>query len=243
MRVADAVTDGRGDYVEINGAKRHAAGYLRDFLFTPEQFKSPVKALSGGEKARLALAAALAKPSNLLVLDEPTNDLDLETLELLEEMVADYPGTALVVSHDRAFLDRIATSILAPAREGGGRWLEHVGGYSDLRAEQRTAPARGSGAGAPKPARTRAAPEPPPAATKLSFKEKFALERLPAKIEALSQEVAALKSALADPALFSKDAAGFSAKAARLAAAEAELAAAEAEWLALELKREETGRR
>jgi ATP-binding cassette subfamily F protein uup len=128
--LADALTGGGSDYVEVGGAKKHVIGYMRDFLFQPEQARSPVGKLSGGERARLMLARALALPSNLLVLDEPTNDLDLETLELLEEMLADYPGTVIVVSHDRDFLDRVATSVLVA--EGNGRWIEYAGGYSDM---------------------------------------------------------------------------------------------------------------
>ncbi|MGA8602996.1 MAG: ABC-F family ATP-binding cassette domain-containing protein, partial [Beijerinckiaceae bacterium] len=126
--LAAALTGGGSDYVEVGGAKKHVIGYMRDFLFQPEQARSPVGKLSGGERARLMLARALAVPSNLLVLDEPTNDLDLETLELLEEMLADYPGTIIIISHDRDFLDRVATSVLV-ARDG--RWIEYVGGYSD----------------------------------------------------------------------------------------------------------------
>src|SRR5690606_4470140 len=114
----------------VGGRSRHFAGYMQDFLFTPEQARTPVSALSGGERGRLMLARALALPSNLLVLDEPTNDLDLESLDLLQEMLADYPGTVLLVSHDRDFLDRVATSIIA--YEGPGQWTEYAGGYSDM---------------------------------------------------------------------------------------------------------------
>ncbi len=126
----DALTGGGSDFVEINGQRKHIIGYMRDFLFGPEQARTPIGRLSGGERGRLLLARALAQPSNLLVLDEPTNDLDLETLDLLEEMLADYPGTLIVVSHDRDFLDRVATSVLMS--EGNGRWLEYAGGYSDM---------------------------------------------------------------------------------------------------------------
>ena len=136
--MADTLTGGRGDFIEINGQKKHVASYLADFLFQPEQARSPVKVLSGGERARLLLARALAKPSNLLVLDEPTNDLDLETLDLLQELLADYPGTLLLVSHDRDFLDRVVTSVIAS--EGDGRWLEYAGGYTDMLAQRKGAP-------------------------------------------------------------------------------------------------------
>ena len=141
--VSDTLTGGRGDSVIIGGQSRHVIGYLKDFLFRPEQARTPVKALSGGEKARLMLARALARPSNLLVLDEPTNDLDLETLDLLQEMLADYPGTLIMASHDRDFIDRVATSTLVA--EGDGRWTEYAGGYSDMVAQ------RGSGIGAKAP--------------------------------------------------------------------------------------------
>ena len=132
--VQDALTGGRGDQVVINGKARHVASYMKDFLFLPEQRLTPLRVLSGGERARVLLARALAKPSNVLVLDEPTNDLDLETLDLLQELLLDYPGTVLLVSHDRDFLDRIVGSVLAPA--GDGRWIEYAGGYSDMLAQR-----------------------------------------------------------------------------------------------------------
>ncbi len=237
-RVADAITDGRGDWVTIGAEKRHVASYLKDFLFSPEQWRTPVSALSGGERGRLALAAALAKPSNLLVLDEPTNDLDLETLDLLEELVADYQGTLLIVSHDRDFLNKTVTSIIAPDPGGrDGQWTEYAGGYDDMTA-QRGAPPRAAlkTAGAPVPQRAPA--EAPAARAKLSFKEKFALEQLPARMDALTTEIAALKAALADPTLFDRDAKAFAEKAKALEDAEAALARAEEEWLTLEMKRE-----
>ena len=238
-RVADAVAE-RGDWVEINGEKRHVAGYLRDFLFAPEQFQSPVRTLSGGELVRLSLAAAFAKPSNLLVLDEPTNDLDLETLDMLEELIAGYSGTALIVSHDRSFLDRVATSIVTLAPDGPpGRWLEYVGGYSDMLAQRGTAPdSRTPVRTNPKPAARPTAAQAPAQAQKLSYKDRLALERLPARIEALSAEIAGLEAALAEPSLFTRDRTAFEERARRLAAAEAELAAAEEAWLTLELRRE-----
>jgi ATP-binding cassette subfamily F protein uup len=239
--VADAITDGRGDWVTIGAEKRHVASYLKDFLFKPEQWRTPASALSGGERGRLALAAALAKPSNLLVLDEPTNDLDLETLDLLEELIADYKGTLLIVSHDRDFLNKTVTSIIAPDPSGrAGQWTDYAGGYDDM-VLQRGAPPRTirtaqKAAPAPKPPS-----EAPSARAKLSFKEKFALENLPQRIDALTQEISTLKAALADPQLFERDAGAFASKAKALAAAEAALAAAEEEWLALELKREALG--
>ncbi len=242
-RVADAITDGRGDFVTIGAEKRHVATYLKDFLFKPEQWRTPVAALSGGERGRLALAAALAKPSNLLVLDEPTNDLDLETLDLLEELVADYQGTLLIVSHDRDFLDKTVTSVVTTqARGKPGVWIEYAGGYSDMLAQRDATPEimrqreKAPTKDTPPPNQSPAAPA---AKTKLSFKEKFALENLPKRIDALSIEIAALKSALADPALFARDAGAFAEKARRLEIAESALAAAEEEWLLLEMKRQE----
>src|SRR5690606_11588501 len=134
MTVTEALTGGRGDKVIINGQPRHVSSYMKDFLFQPEQARSPLSVLSGGERARLMLARALAKPSNLLVLDEPTNDLDLETLDLLQELLSDYTGTVLLVSHDRDFLDRVVTSVIAA--EGDGRWVEYAGGYTDMLAQR-----------------------------------------------------------------------------------------------------------
>ena len=242
-RVADAITDGRGDWVDINGEKKHVAGYLKDFLFAPEQFRSPVSALSGGERGRLALAAALAKPSNLLLLDEPTNDLDMETLDLLEEVIADYPGTLLLVSHDRSFIDRIATSVVVPTPEAPGRWQEYVGGYSDMLRQRANAPANAKlppthqnepPEKTTKPVRSGKAPR-----NKLTYKEKYALEKLPEKIDALQNKILTLNEKLANPKLFEADAATFNASAKELTDAEAALAAAEEEWLLLEIKREE----
>ena len=130
----DALTGGGSDYVTINGERRHVIGYMKDFLFGPEQARTPIEKLSGGERGRLTLAIALAAPSNLIVLDEPTNDLDVETLDLLQELLGEYKGTILLVSHDRDFLDRVATSVIVS--EGGGRWVEYAGGYSDMVAQR-----------------------------------------------------------------------------------------------------------
>ena len=203
----DNVTAGSGDMVDVGGRPRHVSGYLRDFLFPPERLLAPVSMLSGGERNRLMLAKLFAKPSNLLVMDEPTNDLDAETLDLLEELVADYAGTLLLVSHDRAFLDNVVTSTLV--FEGDGRIGEYVGGYSDA-VKQRQARARAAdpktrptdpktrptkvakpldGAGAPKP-------------PKLSYKDQRELDELPAIIERLEAEQAALQTAMSDPAFF-----------------------------------------
>jgi ATP-binding cassette subfamily F protein uup len=238
-RLKDALTGGGSDTIIINGEPRHVVGYMKDFLFTPEQANTPIGKLSGGERARVALARVLALPSNVLVLDEPTNDLDLETLDLLEEMVSDYTGTVLVVSHDRDFLDRVATSVIVAEVDGG--WIEYAGGYSDMVTQ------RGAGVSA-RPAPTQpakpVASRPAPGATqqakrKLGFKEKHALETLPTEIERLEAEIARLNDALADPQLYARDPEGFTSKSEALAEAQANCAAAEDRWLELEMLREE----
>lgn len=231
---------GGSDKVTINGQPRHVMSYMKDFLFTPEQARTPLRVLSGGERGRLMLARALSKPSNVLVLDEPTNDLDLETLDLLQEMLSDYPGTVLLVSHDRDFLDRVCTSVLA--FEGQGRWQLYAGGYSDMVAQ------RGAGVqakAAPTPKKTEAedktASSAPRAAPKrkLSFKEKHALETLPKRMADLQADIARYQASLNDPQLFSRDPAKFQAASAGLEKATSELAAAEDQWLELEMLREE----
>jgi ABC transport system ATP-binding/permease protein len=237
VSVRDTLTGGRGDMVFVGNQTRHVVGYMKDFLFTPEQAGTPVIALSGGERGRLTLARALARSSNLLVLDEPTNDLDLETLDLLEEMIDDYPGTVLLVSHDRDFLDRTVSAVIVA--EGGGRWNLYAGGYSDMvaqRGEGEMAKAVKAEAKAP-----RERPEAPSAAPKarLSFKDKHALETLPARIAALEAEIGKFSKTIADPDLYTRDRAAFDAASAALAKAQAELSAAEDEWLRLEELREQ----
>jgi ATP-binding cassette subfamily F protein uup len=240
MTLSDALTEGRGDMVHVGGTPRHVIGYMKDFLFLPEQARTPLGVLSGGERARVMLARAMARPSNLLVLDEPTNDLDLETLDLLQEMIADYPGTVLVVSHDRDFLDRVATSVIA--YEGEGRWQDYAGGYSDMVAQ------RGHGvrarieaqAAAPAPKRAAEAQAPAlPARQRLTMGERQALKTLPGEIEKLSAEIAKLNDILADPQLYARDAARFAKATELLAQRQAALAAAEERWLELEMRREE----
>ena len=205
---------------------------MKEFLFRPEQARTPVGVLSGGERGRLLLACALARPSNLMVLDEPTNDLDLETLDLLQDMLAEYPGTVLLVSHDRDFLDRTVTSTLAA--EGEGRWTEYAGGYTDMLRQRgpavENAPVRLRGKSQ---APTRAA------ARKMSFKDKHALESLPAEMAALSNHIAVAQRRLDDPDLFRRNPAAFAAATASLADGQAALASAEERWLALELLREQ----
>jgi ATP-binding cassette subfamily F protein uup len=232
----DVLTGGRGDRVEVGGQMRHVMSYMQDFLFLPEQAGTPVEVLSGGERARLLLAKALAKPGNLLVLDEPTNDLDLETLDLLEEMIDEYPGTVLLVSHDRDFLDRTVTAILYA--EGDGRFTEYAGGYTDMVAQ------RGGGVEAGKPEKEKKEKAAPRAKSdaprkKLSFNDKHALEKLPGQIDKLTKEIEKLHAELADPALYAKDPSRVTKLSDRLTAAEAERTACEDRWLELEALREE----
>ncbi len=240
VSVADTLTGGGSDTLAVGGVTRHVAGYLKEFLFAPEQIRQKVRALSGGERGRLLLARAFARPSNLLVLDEPTNDLDLETLDVLQEALAAYDGTVLIVSHDRDFLDRVATSILMA--EEGGRFTDYAGGYSDMvtqRGAGVAAKAASRQAAPQKPTPARAAPR--VASRKLSFKDKHALEMLPAKIAALEAEMTALEARLADAGLYARDPASYAATSTRLDAARAERDAAEHQWLELELLREELG--
>ncbi|HEY6521613.1 MAG TPA: ATP-binding cassette domain-containing protein, partial [Roseiarcus sp.] len=236
--LVDALTGGGSDYVTINGERRHVMGYMRDFLFPPEQARTPIGKLSGGERGRLMLAIALAKPSNLIVLDEPTNDLDIETLDLLQELLGDYSGTILIVSHDRDFLDRVATSVIVG--DGDGRWVEYAGGYSDMVAQ------RGYGLAGPlaAPVQTaekadrqpaeRAAPK-----RKMAFKEKRALETLPGRIEKLRADLGELERKLADADFPARQPAAFASATKAYAGLRVELSGAEDEWLGLEMLREE----
>jgi ATP-binding cassette subfamily F protein uup len=241
VTLAEALTEGRGDMVHVGGAPRHVLGYMKDFLFTPEQARTPLGALSGGERGRLMLARAFAKPSNLLVLDEPTNDLDLETLDLLQELIADYAGTVLLVSHDRDFLDRCVTSVIA--FEEAGRWQEYAGGYSDMVA-QRGHGVRARAAEKQAPAAKReAAVSAKPALRKkgLGAVEQHELKSLPARMEKLAAEITALEKRIADPAFYTRDAAGFTKATNALGVAQAALQQAETRWLELEILREENG--
>jgi len=244
--LAHYLTDGRGDSLLVNGEAKHVTGYMKDFLFQPEQARTPIRNLSGGEKARLVLARILARPSNLLILDEPTNDLDMETLDLLQEVVASYSGTVILVSHDRDFLDRTVTSTLAPANpsEPDGRWINYAGGYTDMLA-QRGAEAREKKARSAQEAASRPAAAAKPQAAgrdssrKLSYKQKFALETLPVKIEEGQAKLAKIEAEMADPALFAKDPNGFAARAKTHDALKSDIETMEAEWLELEMLREE----
>lgn len=237
--VAETLTGGRGDTVTIGGQTKHVIGYMKDFLFSPEQARTPVGVLSGGERNRLMLARALAQPSNLLVLDEPTNDLDLETLDLLEEMIQDYSGTVILVSHDRDFLDRTVSSVLVS--EGEGRWLEYAGGYTDMVAQ------RGRGVQArvvekeakPRSAGKPAAGGPAQGKRKLSFNEQHALKTLPQRMGELEAKIVKVQEILADPELYARDPARFQKAMDALTQLQSELHAAEERWLELEMLREE----
>ena len=240
VTVAEALTKGDGDTVMVNGQARHVVSYMKDFLFATEQARTPLGKLSGGERGRLMLAQALAAPSNLLVLDEPTNDLDMETLDVLEDMLADYPGTVLLISHDRDFLDRLVGGVIVP--EGEGRWNEYAGGYSDMLVQRgadlaREAPRQpaAKAAKAPGPA----AAEPRPSRQRLTFKDKHALETLPKTIAELQAEMKRLQASLDDPDFYSRDRAGFESTSAAIGALQDKIAAAEEQWLELEMRREE----
>jgi ATP-binding cassette subfamily F protein uup len=224
-----------GDTIFVQGQPRHVMSYLRDFLFDDRQAAQPVDSLSGGERNRLLLAKVLAQPSNVLVLDEPTNDLDMDTLDLLEELLADYQGTLLLVSHDRDFLDRLVTSVIAV--EGNGRVDEYVGGYTDY-LRQRPPPEAVRAKPADKPAAMRAEK---PKTARLGFREQHDLTRLPGVIDALTAERRKLEKLLADGGLYARDPATFKASTARLDALALELAGAEDRWLELEMKRSELG--
>ena len=221
------------DEVQVAGVRKHVYSYLQDFLFTPQRARTPVKALSGGERARLVLAKRFMDPGNLLVLDEPTNDLDIETLELLEEQLMSYTGTLLLVSHDREFLDHVVTSCIALT--GGGETVQTAGGYAEARRALDAAHGRQAAAereDAPS-GREPVAPPPPSAKRKLSYREQRELESLPAKIEALEKEIAEIETALGDPAIYARDPSRVAAFAERLAPAKEALDAAETRWLEL----------
>ncbi len=243
--LAHYLTDGRGDNLLVNGEQRHVTGYMKEFLFQPEQARTPIKNLSGGERARLMLARMLARPSNLLILDEPTNDLDIETLDLLQEVVAGFPGTVILVSHDRDFLDRTVTSTIAPAVPDApdGRWIEYAGGYSDMLVQRKGAADERKRAEKAEKAKTPDASAPAVEAAKgkgkLSFKQKFALENLPKEMAKAEAEIAKREQTMADPKLFTKDPATFNRLAAEMEKFRDSLVKMEEEWLELEMLREE----
>ena len=240
VTVAQALTGGSGDTVMVNGAGKHVVSYMKDFLFTAEQARTPLRKLSGGERGRLMLARALAKPSNLLVLDEPTNDLDMETLDVLEDMLAEYSGTVLLISHDRDFLDRLVSGVIAP--DGNGRWLEYAGGYSDMLAQRGADLTRqGAKEAAPlKPTKpTEPAAKPQPSKRRLMFKDKHALETLPKTIASLQTQMKELQTKLDDPGFYARDREGFEKVTVQLGELQQKIAAAEEQWLELEILREE----
>lgn len=226
---------GQADQVMVRGRPKHVVGYLKEFLFDEAQARAPVRSLSGGERARLLLAKIMARESNLLVLDEPTNDLDVETLDLLQDLLGDYPGTVLLVSHDRDFIDRVATTTIA--MEGQGKVTAYPGGWSDYQAQKPAAPDEGqTRAGASKPAKGAAKPAARPADKApgaLSFTERHRLEALPDEIARIEAEITKLGQLLADPELYHRDPAKFAKATQALSARQSALAAAEEEWLML----------
>ncbi|MGX5730911.1 ATP-binding cassette domain-containing protein [Pseudoxanthomonas beigongshangi] len=234
LSALENVAEGR-DFVEINGSRKHIIGYLQDFLFSPERARAPITRLSGGERNRLLLAKLFAQPSNLLVMDEPTNDLDVETLELLEELLLDYKGTLLLVSHDRDFLDNVVTSTLV--LEGDGRLGDYVGGYSDW-LRQRPSTATVAASRPAPPASSTAAEAGPPAAAparrKLSYKDARELEQLPARIEALEADIAGRTEAMNEPAYYQQDPASLQRANEQLAALQQELELAYQRWAELD---------
>jgi len=235
LTLRDVLTPEGGDQVLVRGTPRHVISYAKDFLFSEAQLRQPVRSLSGGERNRLLLARALAQPANVLVLDEPTNDLDMDTLDLLEDLLADYEGTLILVSHDRDFIDRLATSTIG--LDGTGRAVETPGGWQDFMSQNRDFFGRPQ---APAPAKS--APPPPRRAAappaKLSYNDQRRLEELEGLVHALPGRIAELEARLADPALYGQDRRRFEEASATLDRARAELAAAEDEWLALEARRE-----
>ncbi|UDF31486.1 UNVERIFIED_ORG: ABC-F family ATP-binding cassette domain-containing protein [Roseateles sp. XES5] len=243
--LAHYLTDGRGETLLVNGEQRHVTGYMKEFLFQPEQARTPIRNLSGGERARLMLARILSRPTNLLILDEPTNDLDIETLDLLQEIVTGFSGTVLLVSHDRDFLDRTVTSTIAPAdpESPDGRWIEYAGGYSDMMAQRRGVIEEKRRAEKAEKAKSAemavASPAENKGKGKLSYKQKFALENLPKDMEKAEREIAAREAKMADPNLFTKDPASFNKLAAEMEKLRDSLVKMEEEWLELEMLREE----
>ncbi|MDQ0560701.1 ATP-binding cassette subfamily F protein uup [Rhizobium mesoamericanum] len=243
--LAHYLTDGRGENLLVNGEQRHVTGYMKEFLFQPEQARTPIRNLSGGERARLMLARIMSRPANLLILDEPTNDLDIETLDLLQEIVAGFPGTVILVSHDRDFLDRTVTSTIAPAVPDApdGRWIEYAGGYSDMLAQRKGAVEERKkaekAAERSKPQEAAASSETAKGKGKLSYKQKFVLDNLPKEMAKAEAEIAQREEQMADPSLFTKDPTTFNRLAAEMEKLRDSLMKMEEEWLELEMLREE----
>jgi len=243
--LAHYLTDGRGENLLVNGEQRHVTGYMKEFLFQPEQARTPIRNLSGGERARLMLARIMSRPANLLILDEPTNDLDIETLDLLQEIVAGFPGTVILVSHDRDFLDRTVTSTIAPAVPDApdGRWIEYAGGYSDMLAQRKGAVEERKkaekAAERSKPQEAAASSDTAKGKGKLSYKQKFALDNLPKEMAKAEAEITKREERMADPSLFTKDPTTFNRLAAEMEKLRDSLTKMEEEWLELEMLREE----
>lgn len=235
------LTDGRGQTLVVNGEEKHVASYMKDFLFKPEQARTPVRELSGGEKARLILAKLLARSNNMLVLDEPTNDLDMETLDLLQEMISDFKGTVLLVSHDRDFLDKTVNAIIAPDVENPGTWIAYAGGYTDMQAQlkEREKEAKAAKPTLKKDDKQQAKSGGANNKAKLSFKQKYALEQLPVKMEETTAKIAQMSAKMADNSFFTKDPSGFNKMAKELEALQLSHDQMEEEWLELEMLREE----
>ena len=230
-KVRDVLAEG-GDWVEVRGVKKHVQGYLKDFLFDPGLVDARIGTLSGGEQSRLLLAREFARKSNLLVLDEPTNDLDLETLDLLQEVIADYDGTVLIVSHDRDFLDRTVTVTLG--LDGSGKVDIVAGGYADWEKQRQKRSSSTPSVRAERIRDTEAPPPPPPPRKgKLSYKDQRDYDLLPARVEELAARIARDEAALHDPALYTRDPAKFAALSEAVAKARAEKDAAEERWLEL----------
>ncbi|WP_374763397.1 ATP-binding cassette domain-containing protein [Yunchengibacter salinarum] len=241
--IRGVLTGGRGDMVSVGGESRHVRSYMKDYLFDPSQADTPVESLSGGERGRLLLAAGFARPSNLLVLDEPTNDLDMDTLDLLQETLADYPGTVLLISHDRDFLDRVVTSTIV--LEGDGTATEYAGGYSDCRRQKAGADAivaeHSQDSATITPIKPRKAKEPGKRANKsrkLSYKDQLALDTLPAEVESLNGEIQRMEADLGDPALYRNDPDRFHRLSDEIERKKTALEDMEMRWLELEEKRE-----
>jgi len=228
--VRDVLADG-GDWLEVNGVRKHVAGYLKDFLFDPSVLDAPVDGFSGGERSRLLLAREFATPSNLLVLDEPTNDLDMETLDLLEEVLDDYAGTVLLVSHDRAFLDRVVTMVVSLDGEGNAETV--VGGWSDWADARKAKAAAARTERKPQAKNPNMPASPKRAAAKLSYNDARALAELPKTMETLTAAIARHEATLADPALYTRDPKRFASISTELDKVRVDLAAAEERWLAL----------
>lgn len=228
---------GKGDHIWVRGQYRHVVAYLKDFLFRPDQAQCPVSALSGGEKNRLMLAVALAQPSNFLVLDEPTNDLDMDTLDLLQEVLNDYAGTVLLVSHDRDFIDRVVTSVIY--MPGDGTVYEHAGSYSDLLAKLSARTAVAPVKKQPKPETSRpSVPAAPAKTVRLSYNQQRLLEVLPSEIEQLEKTISEISQSLSDPDLYAADPDAFNRLSARLPELQEQKDSKETQWLELQMLKE-----